>query len=127
MKTNEDIESYLVKLQWPFDKVREGMWVIHDEEDKVENLVVLHEPPVVIFRVKLMEVPEKNREKLFRRLLQLNAHELVHGAYGLEEGNIVLIDTLESENLDFNEFQASVESLIWEISAHYQELVSYRK
>lgn len=127
MKTNEDIESYLVKLQWPFDKVKEGMWVIHDEEDKVENLVVLHEPPVVIFRVKLMEVPEKNREKLFRRLLQLNAHELVHGAYGLEDGNIVLIDTLESENLDFNEFQASVESLIWEISAHYQELVSYRK
>lgn len=127
MKTNEDIESYLVKLQWPFDKVREGMWVIHDEEDKVENLVILHEPPVVIFRLKLMEVPEKNREKLFRRLLQLNAHELVHGAYGLEDGNIVLIDTLESENLDFNEFQASVESLIWEISAHYQELVSYRK
>lgn len=127
MKTDDDIEGYLVRLGLPFDKVKEGMWIVHDEEDKVENLVIVHEPPVVIFRVKLMEVPQKNREKLFRRLLELNARDLIHGAYGLENDNIVLIDTLESENIDYNEFHASVESLILEISAHYKELVSYRK
>jgi len=127
MRTDEDIENYLTKLGMPYEKVEEGAWIIHDDIDNVENLVVVHDPPIVVFRVKLMEVPERNQLELFRHLLELNATELTHGAYGLEGKNIVLIDTLESENLDFNEFQASVESMILTLSSHYELLSKYRE
>lgn len=126
MRTDEDIENYLIKLGMPYEKVKEGAWIIHDDTDNVENLVIIHDPPILVFRVKLMEVPQKNQLELFRHLLELNARELVHGAYGLEDNNIVLIDTLESENLDFNEFQASVESMILTLSNHYRILSKYR-
>lgn len=126
MRTDEDIENYVMKLDVPYEKVEDGTWIIHDDIDNVDNLVVVHDPPIVVFRVKVMEVPEKNQLELFRHLLELNASELAHGAYGLEGNNIVLTDTLESENLDFNEFQASVESMILSLSNHYKILSKYR-
>jgi hypothetical protein len=36
------------------------------------------------------------------------------------------VDSLQSENLDFNEFQASVEALSMAISTHYPILKGYR-
>lgn len=126
MRTCEDIESYLVQLGLPYETVKEGLWVIHDEENRVGKIVVACDPPIVVFRVKVMEVPPTNREALFRRLLELNATDLVHGAYGIEGESIVLIDTLQLENLDFNEFQASIEALELAVSGHFESLNPYR-
>lgn len=125
MKTNEEIEGYLMRLGLPYDTVGEGMWVMHDEENGV-NVAVIHDPPIVVFRVKVTEIPPQGREKLFRRLLELNATDLVHGAYGIEGDNVVLIDTLQGENLDFNEVQASIESLVLALTSHYKLLDEYR-
>ncbi len=36
---------------------------------------------------------------------------MVHGAYGIEEGELIISDTLELETLDFLELQASMESI----------------
>ncbi len=58
----------------------------------------------------------------YKRLLELNASDLVHGAYGLEDGEIVLSDALEVENLDFTEFQASLESLSLALTSHKDQL-----
>ncbi len=131
MRSNESIERCIAKyaegaLEVDYEVIEDGLWVIHDEYDNVENIVVHHEPPLIVFRVKLMECPEQNREELFRRLLELNATEIPHGAFGLENGNVVLIDTLQSENLDQNELDASIDSLILTIGAHYQELRRFR-
>jgi len=54
----------------------------------------------------------------------MNASELVHGSYGLEDGEIVLSDALELENLDFSEFQASVESLSLALTSHIDNLTT---
>ncbi len=110
-KIKEKIEDYLLQINLPYEAVDDKMWVIHDEIDNIENIVVLYDDPVVTFRVKVMEVPEKNQEKFFRTLLELNSN-LLHGAYSINENNIVLIDNLEAENLDFNEFQATIDSII---------------
>jgi hypothetical protein len=69
-----------------------------------------------------MEIPKKNREEFYKCLLTLNASEMVHGAYGLEDSNVVIIDTLEAENLNFNEFEASVEAITLAVSQDYQKL-----
>lgn len=130
MVTREDIESYLIRTELDFEEVDEGIWVVRpDRSGAVPGepvVVVSHVPPVVVFRSGIREAPdgEEAQLRLFRRLLELNATDLVHGAYGLENGEVVLADTLELENLDFSEFRASLESLALAISSHWQELTS---
>lgn len=122
---NDNIEAYLIEGEYPFEQVHDGMWLINDDTDFIDNIVLIHNEPVVTFRVKLMEAPKKGRLELFTRLLELNATSLVAGAFGLEEDAIVIVDTLQSENLDYNEFQASVDSIALSIREHYQELQAF--
>ena len=123
--TNEQIEAYLIEAELPFEQVGVGLWLIHDETDYIDNIVLIHNEPVVTFRVKLMEAPSKGRLELFTRLLELNATAMVAGAFGLEDEAIVIVDTLQGENLDYNEFQATIDSIALAIREHYEELRSY--
>jgi hypothetical protein len=122
MATREDIEHYLVQMGHPHETIADNMWVVRDEA----NIVISYEPPLVIFRSKLMDMPKKNREAFFRLLLELNASEMIHGAYGVEGNSVVLIDTLQSEHLDLNEFQATVDALLLAITQDYQKLKAFR-
>ncbi|MGH8067967.1 MAG: hypothetical protein ACRERE_22620 [Candidatus Entotheonellia bacterium] len=122
MATRDDIEHYLIQMEYPFESVESTMWVVRD----TANIVVTYEPPLVLFRMKLMEVPRERREDFFKLLLELNANHMIHGAYGIEGDNVVLIDTLQSEHLDFNEFQASLEALLLAGTQDYQELKAFR-
>ena len=125
MITNDQIEEYLIQTELPFEQVQEGMWLIHDEHDFVDNIVVLHTPPVITFRVKLMDLSDVDaslRGELFQRLLAYNAQDMVAGAYGLEDDAVVIIDSLQSANLDYNEFQASIDSITMSLRAHYPQI-----
>ena len=83
----------------------------------------------MILRVTVMTLPAATprRSELLRELLELNARDLVHGAYGLEGDKVVLTDTLELENLDFNEFEASFDSITLAIAQHLGALAPYRE
>ena len=126
----EDIESYLIRTELDFEEIEDGLWVVRppagEEPGPELPVLVSYVPPVVLLRAGIREEPEgeEHRLKLYRRLLELNANDLVHGAYGLEDGEVVLSDTLELENLDFTEFRASLESLTMAVSSHGPELVS---
>ncbi len=72
-----------------------------------------------------MNVPAQNREKFYERLLKLNASEISHGAFGIENDMVVLVDALQVENLDRNELQASVDSLGFAVAQYYPELKTY--
>jgi len=122
MKTNDDIESYLISLDLPYEQLEEGLWIVHND---AADVVVAHTPPVIVFRVKVYDLPSKNREALYRKLLDLNAQELVHGAYGIEDDVVVLTDALQSQNLDQNEFQASIEALAMAVSEHHEALAPF--
>jgi hypothetical protein len=122
MEIHDNIEHYLIQMEYPFESIDSDMWVIRD----TANIVVTYEPPLVVFRMKLMELPGDRREEFFKLLLELNATNMIHGAYGIEENNVVLIDTLQSENLDFNEFQASLDSLLMASAQDYQKLNAFR-
>jgi hypothetical protein len=122
MATRDEIEHYMIQMEHPFESLESHMWVIHNTGD----IVVTYEPPLVVFRMKLMEVPNKRREEFFKLLLELNATQMIHGAYGIENNNVVLIDTLQSEHLDLNEFQATLEALALASTQDYQKLNAYR-
>ncbi len=122
MKEKADLESYLLELGQPYEEIGDGIYMVHDEVDNVDDIVVSWSPPMVIFRVKLLDLPQGDNSALLRKLLEINATEMVAGAYGLDGDSVVVTDTLQSENLDYNEFQASIDSLVMAITDHYPVL-----
>ena len=130
MITRDDIQSWLDRLEGGSLTVMEiepNLWLARTPEDA--EVVVHYAPPVVILRVRVMELPESSfrRGELFRQLLEYNARELVHGCYGLEGEHVVLTDTLELENLDFSEFEASFDSMTLALASHLGALAPYRE
>ena len=120
MKTAEDIESYLLKVGLPYEQMKPGIWVLKVEH--CDNFVVSMAGPVVVFRVKVMDLPRADREPLYRTLLALNTGDMVHGAFGLEGDAVVIVHALDLENLDFNEFQAVIDDVTLAIARHYPVL-----
>ena len=130
MITREDIQSFLDRLDGgglTVAEIEPNLWLARTAEDA--EVVVHFAPPVVILRVRVMELPESEprRSELFRQLLEYNARELVHGSYGLEGDHVVLTDTLELENLDFSEFEASFDSITLALASHLATLAPYRE
>ncbi len=127
MNSKEKIEGYLVDLSLTYEEVGENTWLISDDEKGLKNLVVMVSEPLVMIRVKVMERPGKDRERFYEELLKLNAEDLLHGAYALEGENVILIDTLELETMDLEEFRASIEAMGLALVQHYKQLSEYRQ
>ncbi len=127
MVTREDVESILLRTELPYEEVGEGMWVVRIGEGGA-GLVVHHSPPVLVFRLKVLDLPDDEARcaGLYRRLLELNATDLVHAAYGLEEGDVILTHTLALEDLDFSEFQATVDAFQVALASHLEVLAPFR-
>jgi hypothetical protein len=130
MKTAADIQDFLIKLELPYEEPREGTFVIQGH-DGLDTIVITLAGPVLVFRVKLMEVPRarpgSDREELFRTLLELNATEMMHGAYGVEGDSVVICDALQLENLDFNEFAATIDDISLAVASHMGRLAKFRE
>ncbi len=124
MRSREDLESYLIKIGLPYEQLAPDLWNIKPQGQ--ENLLVSISGPLVVFRIKVMDVPARNPETLFATLLSLNATDMVHGAFGIEGKAVVITHTLQLENLDFNEFQSVVEDVTLAISKHYPTLSKFR-
>ena len=123
MKTAEDLETYMLQMGLDFERVDDGLWLVSDEADSLENIVIHLLPPVVTFSVKLFDLPNDGKDPtLLRRLLELNATDMLHGAYGIDGNSVIMIDSLQSENLDANEFQASLEAMSLSMIQHYPEI-----
>lgn len=125
---NEKVEGYLINLSLSFEEVAANTWMITDEEKGLDHVIVLADDPLVMIRVNVMEIPDENREALFEKLLRLNAADLVHGAYAIDENNnIIISDTLVLETMDIEEFQASLDAIGLALAQHYETLSEFRK
>lgn len=132
MVTKEDIEGWLNRLTAEgasFNEVESGLWVVKPNGELDFSFVVHFSPPVVLLRVKVMSMPSNAdaAATLNRRLLELNATDLVHGSYGIESDSIVMTEALELSHLDFEEFLAAYESITVALASHLRELGSYRE
>jgi hypothetical protein len=124
MKSTEDIDSYILKVGVPYERISHEIWLL--KLDGNNNLAVSMAGPVVAFRLKVMDLPgAAAREPLYRTLLTLNTNEMVHGAFGLEGDAVVIVHALELENLDFNEFQAVIDDMNMAVSKHYPFLSKF--
>ncbi|HWV58163.1 MAG TPA: hypothetical protein VNZ57_11990 [Longimicrobiales bacterium] len=121
MTTREDLESFIIRMGVDAEEVADGMWVIPGADGSAP-VVINYSPPMVLLRLKVMHLPEgvsdHDLAPFYRRLLELNATDIVHGSYGIEEGDVVLSDALELDSLDYAELQSSYESLVVAASSH---------
>ena len=126
MRTREDIEAYLIRSGLPHEEVEENTWIVHDSS-QTENIVVRLAGPLVVFRLKVLELADvKDGDKLNTKLLELNAQDMVHGAYGIADGSIVVTCALRVENIDYNEFQGTIDDFTLALTNHYETLSAFR-
>ena len=130
MISRDDLERYLDRLSVEgasaATEVEPGLWRLHPGGELNYDVGVTYAPPVVVLRAKVMELPHDPDAAvaLSRRLLELNATDLLHGAYGVDRGAVVLTEALELAHLDYEELRASYESMTVALASHVRELAS---
>jgi hypothetical protein len=132
MITREDVESFLDRMSAEgatYQELEPGLWAVRPGGALDFDVVVSHTPPVLLLRVKVMPLPrsEADQAALNRRLLELNASDLLHGSYGIEGDAVVLTEALELSYLDYDEFLAAYESMTLSLASHMRELASFRE
>jgi hypothetical protein len=121
-RTTDDIELYLRSLERTYSREGDTFVVASGAEG---TPIALHvADSLVLVRVDIGKVPADDARKLtvFQRLLELNASDLVHGAYGLEGDEIVLAIGLPLENLDLNELGAALADVDLALARHVKPL-----
>lgn len=125
----EMVKNYLLDMDLKIVREipAEEVVIVEDEENGIRNMVIDCEAPIIVLEQVIMPVPTAPGE-FFKWLLQIN-RTLVHGAFVLdEEGKYVIYrDTLQLENLDTNELEASIQSLSLALAENGNELLAYAK
>ena len=121
------IEQYLIESKYSYREVKPNLWLLDDTENDLEGIVVMYADPIVIIQVQVMEAPKLNSHEFYRKLLELNASDMLHGAYGLEGSKVVIIDTLRYETMDYPEFRATLDAISLALTQHYPILSVYRE
>ena len=132
MVAREDVEQFLNRLAVEgagWREVEPGFWLVRPGGDLALDVVVNYAPPVVVLRVKVMDIPKDTAAlaALSRQLLEWNANDLLHGSYGIQGSDVVLTEALELSHLDYEEFLASYESMTLALGKHLRSLAAYQE
>jgi hypothetical protein len=125
VKTDEDLEGFLAKLDRRYERLEDGTFLVGMDRDQAPAAIKLA-PPVLVAQVRIGPAPTNNPKQeatLFRRLLELNATDLMHAAYGLEGEEIVLAAALELDGLDVNELEAVLADIGLALGEHVPGLL----
>lgn len=123
----DDVETFLHQLGRSFEKREatdgEATFLITAPNTALMALRVA--PPIVAVNVTIGPCPKDEKHQLptYRRLLELNARDLMHASYGIENGMIVLSAALPLDNLDANELEATLSDIDVALVGHTKELV----
>ncbi len=119
MRTVEEIESWLIDLEQPFERVGPTMWVISVDAGALSRVVLYLDEGIAWFRLKVVDLGAEPPPAVFRRLLELNASELNHCAYGVEDNAVVLVASQVLETFDAQEFHAILDAFAVAVSTHH--------
>jgi hypothetical protein len=111
MRSVKDVEAYLERMNRAYQSAPGASETfLVSSGDNYPPVAVRVDPPLVVLRVRIGNVPDEPLT-LFRKMLELNAQELVHSSYGVDDGAILLSSALELENLDYNELEAALDEI----------------
>ncbi|MCP4161333.1 MAG: YbjN domain-containing protein [Deltaproteobacteria bacterium] len=121
------VQQYLTDMNMSILKTdeKEELFIVDDEDNGIKNMVIDCEEPILILEQIIMDTPSDSNE-FYRDLLRMN-RQLVHGAFVLDKSasKVIYRDTLQIDNLDMNELEASINSLSLALSEFGTKLISY--
>lgn len=127
MNNFEKVKGYLIELEYNIvnESVDDEVLVIEREEEGIKNMIIACAEPIVIIEQHLLKI-KKDDVEMYKSLLKKN-RDIIHGALVLDETgkNVIFRDTLQLENLDSNEIEASIESLSLLLSEYSNELIKF--
>jgi 23S rRNA G2069 N7-methylase RlmK/C1962 C5-methylase RlmI len=125
----EKVKHYLQELGYDIarEDVIDQIYVINAPEDGIQNMIVDCNDPILVIEQYLFDI-DSNDAQVLKSLLQKN-REIVHGAFVLDETGKRLLfrDTLQLENLDLNEIEASINSLKLLMAEYAGEMLQFAK
>ena len=128
MPTTTEIENGIKVLEMlseindvSFDQKREDIFVVYEPESGL-SIVIDVEETTIIFIIDIGQ-SEGVSQELGELLLSIN-NDAVHGAFGYdsEKKKILFKDVLEIKNLDLNELEASIQSMIITVANSIEQI-----
>ena len=121
------IEQYLIDSLVTYQQIDSNLWLLDDEEHSLQGVVIMYAEPLVIFRAEIMDSPKNKLLELYTKLLELNASDVIHGAYALDNQKVILLNTLQYDAMDYVNFSATLDSFSLALTQHYPILSAYRE
>lgn len=123
------VKNFLQELEYPihFENESEGIFIINNESEGLKNLIVVVTDSILIIEQYLTSLPHANAS-VYKNLLIKN-RDIVHGALVLDEAGekVIFRDTLQISNIDKNEIEGTVNSLILLLSEYSGKLIEFSK
>jgi hypothetical protein len=106
---------------------KEELIVVSNEEKGIYNLIIDCEDTILVFEQLIYEIKNTTQHH-FLRLLQMNRN-LIHGAFVVDEKGkqVIFRDSLQIANLDYNEFEGTINALSLGLAEYSNELLSLNK
>lgn len=128
MTTFEKVKGFLHELEVDIleEHAEDQIFCIDDQERGINHMWLDCEGEILVMEQYIFTV--KDNKEQFKHLLRIN-RELIHGAFVLDdEGTRVIFrDTLQTENLDFNELEGSLNALSIALAEHADDFLAYAK
>ncbi|WP_312556223.1 molecular chaperone Tir [Empedobacter brevis] len=123
------VENFIQNIDYTirYKNEKEGVFMIENLLDGVQNLIVGIAPPIIIFELYLFTITNDNLDML--KALLMKNRDIIHGAFAItEDGNKVIYRySLQISNLDQNEFEATLNSLSLLMSEYSAQLIEFSK
>lgn len=123
------IKGYLLQLQLDVthENRQQGIIVVSNEQEGIVNLIICIAPPIIIYEQFIFEIANPTAD-IYKALLQKN-RDMIHGAFILDESGtkVIFRDSLQVENLDRNEFEATLNSLSLLLSEYSEQILHFSK
>jgi hypothetical protein len=128
MNAFSKVKEYLLQMEYNIleEDQAEELFVVENEDAGIHKLIIDCEDPILIFEYPLFKLNTKSQE-IVKELLAKN-RDIIHGAFALTDDNTVIFrDTLQLENLDYNEIEATLESLELLLAEYGTRLIEISK
>lgn len=123
------VRDYLLQLNFTIirESPSDNIIMISRENEGIKNLILGIASPILIIEQHIFDIKNSN-EEIYKSLLQKN-RDIVHGAFVLDESGerVIFRDTLQIENLDLNELEASLNSLGLLLSEYSEQIINFSK
>jgi hypothetical protein len=123
------LKGFLQNLQLDIkhENPKEGIFIVNNESEGIFHLIICVAYPIVIFEQFIFEIKEEGNH-VYKSLLQKN-RDIIHGAFVLDDSGrkVIFRDSLQIENLDQNEFEATINSLSVLLSEYSEQIINFSK